>query len=478
MMADSQRPEREREQEEKKAIAREMEEKKLLEKYNKKKVSIGELSQEYQDILKVEFLSHVNAEYYLDEESNQKILELLFKQIKSVLKFYIDLAEEYYDIIAIWIIGTYLHDNFNSFPYLFINAMRGSGKSRLLDLISVLSRNGEHVVSLREAVLFRTAKGKTLCIDEFEGIGKKENTALRELLNASYKKGVKVQRMRKIKGVFGEEQVVEEFEPYTPIAMANIWGMEEVLGDRCLTLILEKSSNKKIMKIIEDFEINPDVLEIKKVFSLIQCSLCSVVTLKKHLFLWNPYVSMYYYHNITTLNTYTTITTLNYNTTQDTLQDKKSIENLTKEMDAKTLQLFDEINSSEIQGRNLEICFPLLLTANLIGKEIFNILLKSLLDITGKKVSEELAESKDIQLIDYVSRQENETWISVKRFTGMFKSFISEDEDDEEEKWINSKWLGRALKRLNLVKFKRRVGQGIEIVLDLEKAKNRIKNYR
>jgi len=43
--------------------------------------------------------------------------------------------------------------------------------------------------------------------------------------------------------------VIEEFAVYCPIAMANIRGMENVLGDRCISLILEKSSKNSNHKI-------------------------------------------------------------------------------------------------------------------------------------------------------------------------------------------------------------------------------------
>jgi len=71
-----------------------------------------------------------------------------------------------------------------------------SGKTRLLKIIASLTK-GDILSSLTEAILFRT-KG-TLCIDEFEGIIRKGNENLRELLNTAYKKGTKVKRMIKKK---------------------------------------------------------------------------------------------------------------------------------------------------------------------------------------------------------------------------------------------------------------------------------------
>jgi len=74
-----------------------------------------------------------------------------------------------------------MHSQFMTFPILFINAMRGSGKSRFLNLSSNLANQGIYVHSnLTEAVAFRT-KG-SLFIDEFESLGSKEKQTLRELL--------------------------------------------------------------------------------------------------------------------------------------------------------------------------------------------------------------------------------------------------------------------------------------------------------
>ncbi|GAF95347.1 unnamed protein product, partial [marine sediment metagenome] len=200
-----------------------------------------------------------------------------YEEIIWILKQYCDLNERYYPIIAMWIIGTYVHDTFNAFPFLFINAMRGSGKTRLLKLIAALSHNGDIQANISEAVLFRTAKGSTILLDEMESIGNKEKGLLRELLNAGYKKGIKVKRMRKAKDEDGESVMeVEEFELYTPIAIANINGLDDVLADRCIHLILEKSSKKFINKRLEDFEQNDTILRIKRTLLMNQCRLCCV----------------------------------------------------------------------------------------------------------------------------------------------------------------------------------------------------------
>jgi len=293
------------------------------------------------------------------ESELKQLLGKTYEDIIEVLKEYADLREEYYPLIAVWIIGTYFHDSFSTYPFLFLNAMRGSGKTRTLKLIIAMSRTGEILTNVTEAVLFRYPKGSTLGIDEFEGLMRKGNESVRELLNASYKKGGKVRRMKQKKTPEGTEQVVEEFEPYKPICMANIWGMEEVLGDRCITLILEKSNKPDIMRILEDFDTKPQIKVIKMALSEILVSLCSYFSVEGVVEKWNKYIKQKY----TTLYTLTTQTT---QTTQTTPEDM--------------LDMFNRIDEIGINGRNLELFFPMMLISKMIGDSVF----KCILEVANK----------------------------------------------------------------------------------------------
>jgi hypothetical protein len=392
----------------------------------------------------------------LNEENIKFELGLIYEDIIEILEYYTDIKKEFHPLVAVWIIGTYCYYEFPTYPYLFVNAMRGSGKTRFLKLISSLASNGELLTSIREAVLFRTAKGKTLCIDEFEGLNKKENAPLRELLNACYKRGMKVKRMHKVKNINGETQEVEEFEPYTPICMANINGMEEVLGDRCLYVNLEKSEKVEITKLIEDFETNLKILDIKRRFLSIQCSLCSVVT-KKNIYIWNNYIKDKY--TLTTLTTFDTLTTL------------------TTPIYENDLQFFNKIDETGINGRNLELFFPLFVLSNYISKDIFKSILKLANEVVFQRKDDEITESKDVSLYDFVSQLGIQRgFINIKKITFDFRNFIGDDED--EDKWLNPKWVGRALKRLNLIIEKRRVGDGVQVILDIDKALEKIKMFK
>lgn len=392
------------------------------------------------------------------EEYQEAVIQFgdSYERILEILDYYMDIPEGQAKLIAIWILGTYLHETFNTFPFLFINAMRGSGKTRLLKIISHLAYGGTGMVSTEptEAVLYRTPKHHTLCFDEFEGIGGKEKSTFRQYMNASYKKGGIVQRAKKVRKEKEENYEIEYFEPYKPIAMANIWGMEEVLGDRCLTIILQKSNNSAKTKKIEDFDTNPAFKTVKSINANFQCSLCSVVTSRNYITTWNNYISTLYTNYITNTNN-------------------------TNYIDYSLEEMFLKIEKSDIDGRNLELIFPLLITARLLNPDIFEEILDICKEMVKVKKEDELSESKDVTFIDYIaSRYDADLkYHPINEITREFRAYLSEIEDVD-DKWLNTKWIGRALKRLDLIIDKRRVARGNEVTLNVVKAKEKLKMFK
>lgn len=379
-----------------------------------------------------------------------------YRDIISVMNYYMDIPEESSKLISLWILGTYTHKEFNSYPFLFLNAMRGSGKSRMLNLISSLCKDGQVINNVTEAVLFRTAKDHTIIMDEIESIVKKDKQGFRELLNSAYKKGTTVKRMKKVKGKEGDEMKVEEFDLYTPVCMANISGMEEVLSDRCITIILEKSDNKGKTKLIEDFDDNEIIRRIKRTLEENQCSLCNVVSQKNIKRGWNNYISDKYNNYIYTLYTYTTLTTL---TTLD-----------------KDLELFNKIDSLDIDGRNLELFFPLLNIASLIDDMLIDEILSIAKDSVTQKKRYEAADSPDVSLYELISKKDPLVWYPITDLLNDFKHYYTSDEGDRE--WLNTKWLGRALRRLKLVVDDRRRAQGMQVLLDVSKSLEKSRMFK
>lgn len=384
-----------------------------------------------------------------------------YEKIISFIDYYMDMPKDYAKLTAIWILGTYLHKSFESYPYLFINAMRGSGKTRLLKIISHLASgsNGEVHSGLTEAVFFRIPPHRTLVIDEFENVGSKNKADLREYLNASYKKGGIVQRMKKVKDKDGEGYKTESFEPFKPVVMANIWGMDEVLGDRCISFILEKSNNPSKTKKLENFTNNQTILDIKRTLDAISMSLCHVMSQKNNINAWNNYIDNRY-NDITTYTTLTTLTTL---TTQQIEDDEVLL----------------KIDNSGIEGRNLELLFPLLNVARILNDEVFEDILRIGSKIMVNKKEDELAESKDVSVIEFVSQLNPSYQIDFIYLNELLRKYIEyTGETDSEDKWLNAKWFGKSLKRLGLIIDKRRKTKGREITLNISKAKENLKMFQ
>lgn len=432
-----------------------------------RKKSIGELysltklpEETMQDILKIgddKFEQLVKEKHSIKDDEEINELRQIYDNLIEIIKKYCDIDKKFYPIVACWIIGTYFHESFETYPYLYLNAMKGSGKTRLLKLIADLSDEGEILNSLTEAVLFRS-KG-TLCIDEFEGAIRKGNENLLELLNSAYKKGTKVKRMKKKKVLGEENQVVEEFDVYRPVALANIYGLDSVLQDRCISIIIERSNRKTITQLVE-------IWKTEKITTLTKSALLSLKELKfgktsvvcvdvvspeKTYKMWNDYVIS---KEKTTLTTPTTHTTLTTQTTQPLF--------------------FNKLVDMEIDGRNLELALPLIIIANAVGDDILEELLKILEEMVKDKRTDDITDNHDISLIDFVSQEPEITYFtSVSEIVQRFKQFLGTNDE-----WINVKWLGRALKRLGLVKEKRRKNQGREVILNVVKAQEKIRMFK
>jgi hypothetical protein len=289
--------------------------------------------------------------------------------------------------------------------------------------------------------------------------------------------------------------------------------MEEVLSDRCVTLILEKSSRMDITKVIEDFSTSPEILAVKEKIKAIAEQIKPKIDILNTVKTWNVYikdkysvVSEYPKNNyttpnlsllepikaknefsvvsdvvmeknikqtksevinstITTLPTYITLTTLN--TLNTPLEEVKPY-----------FDMFEKIDNTGINGRNLELFLPLLLVGKFISNDVFNTLLEVASGLNKEKKDNEMTESRDVALFEFVSQLGIERdFLSVKDLTNRFRVFVGDDEDTD-EKWLNAKWFGRAIGRLNLVVDKRRTGRGIEVRLNVDKAKDKLTIFR
>ncbi len=137
-------------------------------------------------------------------------------------------------LIATWITGTYVHDIFAFYGYLWINSpVKRCGKSLLEDLLSKLCWQATpRLTNLTEAVLFRLAHtGRTLILDEIENLkasDKDKYGAIMSVLNGGFQSGSTVPRNEKSQGGFK----IVEFNVYGPKILAGISSVIDTIEDR------------------------------------------------------------------------------------------------------------------------------------------------------------------------------------------------------------------------------------------------------
>lgn len=394
-------------------------------------------------------------------------LEELYEKIIKVLKKYCDLREEYYSLLTIWIIGTHFYREFPTYPELFINASKASGKSRLINLMSYLCWNGRVVNNISESVLFRTAGERTFLIDEIESIGAKDKQTLRELLNSAYKSGVIVERASKIKVGKDEKYGIEQFELYTPVVFANIWGIENTLFDRTIPIYLEKSANPNITDLLEMFKYDKDIIDIKGSFVTLDVSNLRCFNVLSD---WNEYILL---NNVCDV-----CSVCDDNNVSKVSSSSNNINN-------ENYILFNKIKETKINSRHLELFFPLFIIASKINQKVFENLLESAKTIVKEKKDDDVYESRDVSLLDFLvfsDLKESYTsydFIPMREITKRFKEF-SGQEDDNKIMWITPDWIGKALKRLGLTIEKKRSvgGKGRESRINFEKARTKLSIYK
>jgi len=360
------------------------------------------------------FLTH-NPVYYnrwnLDsinefkKSMNSLPIKDLFYEIVEILKSYIEFPqEEIYDFIALWIMGTYLFPLFKTYPYVYIGGVKQTGKSKTLHITSLMSFNSIFSTSISTSALFRLIESGrcSLFMDESEKLSNPKRSAdFREILLSGYKRSGKSHRSEKTKdGQF----YVKDFEVYSPKMLANIYGLENILEDRCIKFIMKRTLSKEI----GDKEIDDESFYWPEIRG------------KLYVF------AMDYWEEI-----------------------KK---------------IYDVLgNQTGLSNRDWELWHPIFAIASLIEKELYDRMVELAKQKSIEKHTENITETGEYLLIQaLLGLVEDKTgFIPVKSIQDKMQLYF-----DGEQKWLNTKWIGRALGRLGF-KDKRRIGTGIEYQLSV-----------
>ncbi|MEQ1761097.1 MAG: hypothetical protein ABL986_22545 [Vicinamibacterales bacterium] len=190
----------------------------------------------------------------------------LLDEIRSFIHRHVDLSRSFEEIVAHYVLLTWVYDQFNELPYLRVRGDYGSGKSRFLLTVGSLCwkpifASGASTVS----PLFRLIDqvGGTLIVDEADFWASDERTEIVKILNNGNARGFPVLR--------SEVSPSKEFSPrafniYGPKVVATRHPFEdEALESRCLTEVLGTRPLRKDIPISlpKSFEGEADALRNK-----------------------------------------------------------------------------------------------------------------------------------------------------------------------------------------------------------------------
>jgi hypothetical protein len=153
--------------------------------------------------------------------------------------------------MACWAMGTYFSPLFSTFPVLNVMGEKGSGKTKLLQVIARIAFNGYLSGVPSAASIFRMVEAlrPTLLMDEMENLSG-EDSDLKKLVRCSYKKDLTVPRVEKDSH---GQWVTKHFHPYGPVVVGSIHGLDVVTEDRAHTIVMERGTDPdKVNWEIED----------------------------------------------------------------------------------------------------------------------------------------------------------------------------------------------------------------------------------
>jgi hypothetical protein len=185
---------------------------------------------------------------YSKSEATSPDKNQLYNNIKTQLSKYIEIGNDgFYDFLTLWTIGTYFFPLFNTFPYVNLQGLMQSGKTKLLTLCSCISFNSAFSANMSTACIYRLIQNGrcSLFIDEAEALsGLNRAEDFRNILLNGYRKGPKAFRNERDKD--GNYRPTG-FEVYGPKMLANIEGMEQVLASRCITIRMQRGSDTDVL---------------------------------------------------------------------------------------------------------------------------------------------------------------------------------------------------------------------------------------
>ena len=165
----------------------------------------------------------------------------LIQHIETFLTDYVTFPDPAYSLpIALWIIGTFCFESFDTFPYFVItSATKRSGKTRLGEIISFCCNKPENFAAMTGPTFYRIIEQEkpTIIFDEAEKLSSEAASTMRSVLNVGYRKGQSIPR------TMGNKVI--RFDTYCPKAFILIGDVYDTLRDRSILITMVRAEALK-----------------------------------------------------------------------------------------------------------------------------------------------------------------------------------------------------------------------------------------
>lgn len=167
------------------------------------------------------------------------------EEVAGFIRRFVVVSEAQADALALWTAHTHALDAAESTPYLAITSPeKRSGKTRLLEVLELLTCEALPSANISDAALFRVvaAKHPTLLFDEADAVFKaRDREELRGLLNAGHRRGAVAHRMGG-----ANNRTLETFPVFCPKALAGIGNcLPDTIIDRSIPVRLQRRTRQE-----------------------------------------------------------------------------------------------------------------------------------------------------------------------------------------------------------------------------------------
>lgn len=163
----------------------------------------------------------------------------LYKSIRSIIWKYVDIPEQYLTIASLYVMMTWIFDQFQTLPYLRVIGDFGTGKSRFLEVVGSMCyrpcfAGGASSVS----PIFRIIEiygGVTLVFDEADFSFSGPESEMVKILNCGYSQGMPVLRTEGD----GNSRIPKSYKVFGPKILGTRKRYQDLaLESRCLTNVM------------------------------------------------------------------------------------------------------------------------------------------------------------------------------------------------------------------------------------------------